>query len=237
MIVCHNKKFIFIHVPKAAGSSIKNYLKGFLRFNDVNCQLAGADINVKSASIGGAPAYLDYMRTEHGIHKHSTAEAVRDGLGSDYFDEFFSFAFVRNPYARAYSAFRFTLKWDEKLRPESKRFQEIKDMSFEEWLLTSYVVEYKMMQTKLQSHWLPNQNSVSYIGRTEAFNDSMFEILVRISNNKKDSAKLVELLSSVRQNQSTPIDEWKSMSGEASDQIFNLYRRDFENFGYSRSLE
>jgi len=49
MIICHNKKFIFFHVPKAAGSSIKNYLKGFLKFDDVNCQLDGADINARPA--------------------------------------------------------------------------------------------------------------------------------------------------------------------------------------------
>ncbi len=236
MIICHNKKFIFIHVPKAAGSSIKNYLKGFLKFDDVNCQVAGADINVRSAKAGGAPAYLEYMRTEHGVHKHSTANEIRAGLGNEYFDGFFSFAFVRNPYARAYSAFRFTLKWDEKLRPESARYQEIKDMSFEQWLQSSYVANYKMMQTKQQSHWLPNQNVVSYIGRTETFDDCMFEILHRISGNPKKSANSVEILRSVRNNQSTQIDEWKNMSGEAIDLIYKLYRKDFENFGYSQSL-
>jgi sulfotransferase famil protein len=236
MIICHNKKFIFIHVPKAAGSSIKNYLKGFLRFDDVNCQLDGADINVKAAQLGGAPAYLRYMRAEHGIHKHVTAKEIREKMGVDYFNQFFSFAFVRNPYARAYSAYRFTLLWDAKLRPESKRYQEIKDMNFEAWLSSSYVVEHKMLQTKPQARWLPKPNLVSFIGKTEKFDESMYEILHRITGNAKKTAELVERWSGVKNNQSAGLDEWKNMSGEAVDQIYKLYNRDFELFNYSREI-
>ncbi|GJL92993.1 sulfotransferase family 2 domain-containing protein [Hyphococcus sp.] len=237
MIICHYRKFIFIHVPKAAGSTIKNYLRGFLKLGDLNLQLAGADVNVAAAKVGGAPAYAQFIRAEYGVHKHSTAPDIQKKLSADYFDTFFSFAFVRNPYSRAYSAYRFTLKWDEKLRPNSERYLDIKDMDFLEWLKSQYVQDYKMLQTKPQTHWIPDPGFVSYLGRTENFSTSMRDILLKVSGNAEEAEKLVSQFADLRNNQSTQQDEWKSISGEAADLIYKHYREDFEQFDYPRQID
>jgi len=126
--------------------------------------------------------------------------------------------------------------WDKKLRPDSKRYQEVKDMNFEEWLRSSYVVEYKMLQTKPQAKWLPRPDMVSYVGKTEKFDDSMYEILYRITNDEDKTTKMVERWGAVKNNQSAGVDEWKNMSGEAMDQVYKLYKQDFELFDYSRDI-
>ena len=84
-------KFIFIHIPKSAGSSIYFALKPFsdpfaLKFISSPLKKIGNPINL-------GPEPLD---------AHSTAQEIQSILGLD-FENYFKFVFVRNPWERVCS--------------------------------------------------------------------------------------------------------------------------------------
>jgi hypothetical protein len=80
---------LFLHVPKTAGSAVE-------------CWLAGAQLN------DGMADYERLFGFEPGrdlnLH-HATPTLAREIIGPVAFDNSFRFAVVRNPYARAISAY------------------------------------------------------------------------------------------------------------------------------------
>lgn len=81
-MISHSKRFVFVHVPKAAGSSIEHALRQYsdtpVSFSeDGNAQLEG---------------------------KHLTASELKAMLGADW-SRYYSFGVVRNPWERVVSSF------------------------------------------------------------------------------------------------------------------------------------
>ena len=99
MIISKSRNFIFVHVPKAAGTSVSRHLSQFTEAGDV-------DINPPLS------AFAEYHCREFGLRKHTTAQEIRAFVGPDAFSSAFKFAFVRNPYARLFSLYNFLkFKW------------------------------------------------------------------------------------------------------------------------------
>lgn len=81
-MISHNPKFAFIHVPKAAGSSIEYALR----------QYSSVPINFNDSG----NAFLE--------EKHFTAERIKLSLGPAW-GEYYSFGVARNPWDRVASNF------------------------------------------------------------------------------------------------------------------------------------
>lgn len=75
-MISHNKKFVFLHLPKTAGTSINSTLSNYATY---------------SKSI----AYS----------KHSSLNDIRNEIGDSKFDEYFKFTIVRNPWDRILSLY------------------------------------------------------------------------------------------------------------------------------------
>ena len=99
MIISKSRNFIFVHVPKAAGTSVSRHLSQFTEAGDV-------DINPPLS------AFAEFNCREFGLRKHTSAQEIRAFVGPDAFSSAFKFAFVRNPYARLFSLYNFLkFKW------------------------------------------------------------------------------------------------------------------------------
>lgn len=89
-------KFIFVHIPKTAGTATKAYFRQFARNCDI--EAGGPQSNSMLAQ--------EFAR-EIRLMKHSRARDIMNIIGNDVFSRYFSFSIVRNPYSRTVSAFTF----------------------------------------------------------------------------------------------------------------------------------
>jgi hypothetical protein len=96
VIVNHSVAFIFVHVPKAAGTTLARLLSPLS--------------TVVNVELGGSPWGEEVQRhykARFGLGKHTTAHELRAALGEARWPTYFRFAIVRNPYTRALSSYQF----------------------------------------------------------------------------------------------------------------------------------
>lgn len=84
MVVCHNKKCIFVHIPKTAGTSIEQFIKE----------------NGKNQVI------FFGVQNNRALH-HYTALELKKSI-PQIFNKYYKFAMVRNPYDRLLSEYYWT---------------------------------------------------------------------------------------------------------------------------------
>jgi len=101
MILAPDKRFIFVHVPKAAGTSINAALSLHDAFFPVR-QAKSEARRAYAEKIGLPPATAE-------LGEHATARHFIAALGRETYDSYFSFAFVRNPWDVAVSWFHYRL--------------------------------------------------------------------------------------------------------------------------------
>ncbi|MBI1425224.1 MAG: hypothetical protein GC149_17385 [Gammaproteobacteria bacterium] len=186
------KKSIFVHIPKAAGTSIALSIFGELPYH------------YKA---------IDYIVI----------------FGRETFNEYFKFAFVRNPWDRVYSAYSFLQKggWDEKDKAWAEkniaRFKSFNDFALN-WLTTENVHSY--MHFIPQYEFICDRHKriiVDYLGYFETINEDFNEICRRITCNS----------SLAHTNKSTELNYTKFYTEETKELVAQIYKTDIELFGYS----
>lgn len=168
MLISHKYKFVFVHVPNTAGTSITSALQPYCdKPKDVlfNRMLSTVGINVNW--------FIGSVTWRRG-RKHTTASQVKIMLPEYYFDEYFKFAYVRNPWALLVSYYHF-IKGDK----AAKRSSRINNMSgFDEYL------HYEIKRNKFsQSNFLVDSKGsllVDYVGRFENLVEDYETICSRI---------------------------------------------------------
>jgi chondroitin 4-sulfotransferase 11 len=91
MLMSHEMRFVFIHIPKTAGMSVHRALAG-----------ASPDAIRR---IDHMPAFHDPQK-----HRHLFARDMQQYLGAEAWRRYFSFCFVRNPYSRLVSWYNMCLE-------------------------------------------------------------------------------------------------------------------------------
>jgi hypothetical protein len=95
MIISHKHKFIFIAVPKTGSQTVRKLFRSFLDENDEEqCSL----LDLKRSSI---------PEIRNMVHGHQTAKEIKNAVGEKIFNEYFKFAFVRDPIQRFISTYFF----------------------------------------------------------------------------------------------------------------------------------
>jgi hypothetical protein len=159
MLLSRSHSFIFFHVAKVGGISIRHVLKPY------TCEPEHFKINRPPRQIKGKPNRL-YAIWESALI-HATVKQTQTALPSE-FNTFYKFAFVRNPWDWQVSMYHFLLK-----QPDNHRYQMIKEFgSFKQYM--QWVVNedrpFPKGATKLQSTMLIGADgkiAVDKIGRFE----------------------------------------------------------------------
>jgi hypothetical protein len=184
---------IFIHIPKAAGTSIANAIYG----------------------------------KRNG---HLTAAAVKDGLRGEY-EKLFSFSVSRDPYGRLTSAYRFATQGQTTdgaiANPNLYSGEEFKDF---ETFVTKWLVNQNLDELdnvfKPQHLFVFKEKTclVNKLYKLEDLNPLEQELSIRTGKDVKIHKKNISNK------------HFKSIiyTTELKEIVYNLYKKDFELFGYNK---
>ncbi len=169
MLISHSHRFIFIHVAKVAGLSIRAAIQDYVE------EPEHFKTRRPPKTIKGQPNVMytlwDAMLT------HATAQETVKQLPSDVFQKFYKFAFVRNPWDWQVSMYHFLLK--ETTNPKYKTIKALSGFDeYLEWVMATRN-PYPKGATKLQKDMLVDENGeflVDYIGRFETLSDDFNQV-------------------------------------------------------------
>jgi hypothetical protein len=222
MIINNTYKFIFIHIPKSAGTSTAAVLHPMTTWQDI--EIGGSSFGEEIQT-----AY----RKRFKLYKHIKANELIDIMGVPAWTRYFSFALVRNPFSRALSTYRFLKQWDG-VSDEDRRFLGQFD-SFEEFVLAdswdSYLGADEMLRP--QTSWTHARPAgatclVDYVGHVENIQHDIEFCLEAIGVKKfyRDAAVVPTM------NRSDPASVSPNWTERVMNKIANRYRTDFTQFGY-----
>ena len=197
-------KFIFIHIPKSAGSSIYFALKPFsdpvaLKFISSPLKKIGNPINL-------GPEPLD---------SHSTAKEIQSILGLDFFN-YFKFVFVRNPWERVCSDYYYIR--NNKTHPAHAKTVNTKDLN--EFISKGIYVLRPQCDFIFDDS---NNQLVDFIGRYENLEEDFNHILEKLKIN-------VQLK---RFNSNYYMSHKEILNKESIELIYERYKKDISIFKYN----
>ncbi|TVP99002.1 MAG: transposase [Balneolaceae bacterium] len=207
MIISHKKKFLFIHIYKNAGTSIQVALLP-------HCIGLLHSYYVRFSRKFNIPIPKKINPYLYG--SHSKAKDINEKMGSENFQQYFSFAVVRNPWDWQVSQYKF-------MRKNPKHFQHefIKKMTdFDEYIRWRCTHE-----VRFQKDFVCSDNDellVNFIARFEKL-DSDFGKICSILGIDATLPKL---------NVSNNIPYQKFYTDETRDLISKTFARDIEYFEY-----
>lgn len=212
MIISHTHKFIFIHVYKAAGSSVARALKPYAH---APVRFVPHLMNQWEKRLGTPPRHLHSLRI---FPSHIDTRHLIDQLPFGMFEDYFTFAFVRNPWDWQVSMYHYGLA-----TPENNHHQLFKELgSFEAY------VDWRMgYGQRTQKSFITDEDGkimVDFVGRFERIDEDFTEICNRIGID----AQLPRVNVSGRKR-----DFREYFTPRTRDLIGNLFAEDVEAFGYT----
>ncbi|MCI5167250.1 MAG: sulfotransferase [Candidatus Electrothrix sp. GM3_4] len=215
MLISHSHRFIYFHVAKTAGLSIREALTPYTVLPDK------FKIRRPPEVVAGKPNPL-YLMWENTV-LHAKAVDVKKELSSELYDSYYKFAFVRNPWDWQVSMYHFILKEFDHV--SHTRVRSMKN--FEEYL--EWVVRtprpFARGATKFQKDVLTGKNGgllVDFVGRFERLEQDFIRICREISIN----ATLPKINATVHK-------DYRSYYNQKTKRIVEEhFREDIELFGY-----
>lgn len=226
MIINNTFKFIFIHIPRAAGTTITNLLSKLTTYCDL--EIGGTHFGETIQSL---------YRKRFGLSKHSPSIEVIKVIGMKEWIRFFTFTFVRNPFTRIYSIYNFSKRWAN--LPE--KYKKIMDQfnSFEEFVLSGILEKDPGYDNifRPQTYWITDPHNkkilVDFVGKVENLKDDLMYVLEVI-----EAKKLIPNLDNLPiLNQSEPFDIKAYENPTVIDVIRKIYSIDFDLFQYPNDVE
>ncbi|HNQ81389.1 MAG: sulfotransferase family 2 domain-containing protein [Acidobacteriota bacterium] len=234
-MLSHEYKCIFVHIPKVAGISIEQVFLDAL----------GLDFARRESLLLGIVNRGD---RGPGILSHLTArEYVEYGyVNQETFDAYFKFAFVRNPYDRVYSFYKYLgyarlVSFETFILDELPRLFGDPSLHYFIKPMSSYV--YDESGTRL----------VDYVGKLETINEDFAQVARRLNlggarlQNLNDSSGLSPGTHAVRgwriikkhpgivfRLSFRPAAKEKRYTGEMKNAVQKYYEPDFVHFEYAR---
>ena len=231
MIVSPSKGYVFVHIPKTAGTSVMRALEARLCWNDVMLE-------------GGLGR--DGFRERFGLWKHSPAAEVRAVIGEQMWAESFTFGFVRNPYDRMRSLYTFTdqllreqgilryLARIGRLRPARAPFSWdwvrafLESDNFSDYIRNPRLLRDPVAQPMSDYLTADGEVIVDFVGRCESLDEDFARICARLGMPRSDLKKHNASEAAAR------LDHYYS-GPEDYAWVYECFEQDFLNFGYDEA--
>ena len=209
VVISHDKKCIFIHIPKCGGTSVEDVIwpKGKGRTEE-------------DLWMGFVNRFENKYQT--GGLQHLLAWQVREEVGPDIFSDYYKFAFVRNPWDRSISQFAYMQQ-----RPDLMDYLGMTpETEFKSYL--------ELIRSKEHVQWMPQVRFlrdhdgsvlVDRIGRLEAFNEDCAQIFAALG------LTLDQLPGHVNRSKRQAFQEYYS-DNEAIEAVADIFSEDICFLGY-----
>ena len=202
-MINHKHKFIFIHIPKTAGTSVEKVL-----FKPPKKRTT-------------KDLWMFPNKYQTGALQHLMASHIIQEVGWDVFFKYFTFSFVRNPYDKMVSQYKYTINE----RPDLLRYIGISDSaSFKEYIE-------RVMVTKLHVQW-DCQYKFLYINKK-----CVVDFIGKFENLQEDFNIVCDKIGIPRQqlphkNKSKHKHYTEYYDEETKEIVAKKYAKDIEYFGY-----
>lgn len=214
MLISHQRKFIFIHIYKNAGSSIE---KALLPFALPRWQYA------VNKGFGFFRLEKPFKSAQPLPSRHYHASSIINLIGADKFSDFYSFAIVRNPWDWLASQYSYILR--KKDHKENEKVLELGGFkNFVEYRCSN--TDRKESRVRLQKDFISDSRGnivVDFVGRYE--------------NLQYDFAKICSSLDIEAElpwmNKSSSGDVFDQYDSAMIDMVHEAYLDDIETFGYN----
>ena len=162
MLISDSHQFVFVHIRKAAGTSLRQILEKVSLPKNNNLWF-------KLLSRNGFS--VDYHR--HSFRKHSDLIEAERSMPVDSFEKYFKFAIVRNPWDRLVSEYEYI-----KTQPTHSRFKKLSALSFADFVnyQSQRPAAHQVNALKLKNGKL----GCDYIGKLETLDESLSVIADKI---------------------------------------------------------
>lgn len=217
MLISDRHRFIFIHNPKCAGTSI---FKALLPYSNFMCRFAKAEghrmaqVNYYIRKIFGESRLLS------SFSYHITASELRNAVGEKNWNSYYSFAVVRNPYQRLLSNYHFISRREN---------HALREYYLERPTFRDYVLKIESMPWHdFQHHYLTDQGKimVKKVIRFEELESGFSEVLKEIG------------LPEIRLGKVNVIGTEKDFLSQYDDEMIRIvnrvYDEDFRIFNYQK---
>jgi len=228
MIINNTFNFVFVHIPKSAGTTLTSVLSAYSSY---------CDIEVGGTQLG--EAVQPFFQARFGLSKHSTIREIKSVVGDVLLKRYLSFAFVRNPYSRAYSAYKFLSRVrKEKQMASLAVFDKFK--TFPDFIISDYFQGEGLDRILMpQLFWIRRDNrnediAVDYVGRIETFSSCLDELFTLIGGGM-ERRKIAGPLPNLNRSSEGEQVVWKEFANNPNliDVIRKRYEVDFRVFGYA----
>lgn len=217
MLLSESKQFIFVHIEKTAGNAIKDYLRKY-----DSCQQNLFDIVLNKFFHVSFYTYnsVDNIKKLKSLSLgHAMLYVIQQNVSPEIFDNYFKFAFVRNPYSREVSIYEYIKKI--KTHPQNELISKLSFPEYLEWRVTKNL--------RLQFDYIVNYNKefcLNYLGRFENL-DEDFEVCCQ-------KLKIPEPSSLAKVNVTKEKDyDYRDYYDEKAKQLIEKYfQKDLEYLGY-----
>jgi hypothetical protein len=223
-IINQSHKFVFVHVPKVAGTSITKIFSELTSY---------CDLEIGATEFG--ESIQEQYKNRFGLHKHSSAKEIKNIMGQVEWSKFMTFGFVRNPFDRVKSTYKFLLQWEGCPAQLQEKIRSFVDIN--EYILSDIWSE-NLGPSELfrpQSFWLTDQNNnriiVDLVTKLEDLQEGLDVILRAVSPKLFHQGIKVSKLNSSKREDKTEI-----LSKESIEKILKVYKKDFEVFNYDKYL-
>jgi len=207
MLISDSHKFIFVHIRKAAGSSIRDILTPISNpipkdvVSKIKSKILKIETNYQKFTFGG----------------HSPILQGKNIIPKELYEDYFKFAIVRNPYTRLVSEYEYI-----KGLQDHGRHKKVTKMSFHQYI--SY--QSKRFDAH-QINMLTDKNGtlqMDFIGKLENINEDWNYISNKL---KIPNAELSH------RNKTFKVNYNDYYNDENRDLVSKLWKKDLEVFGYN----
>ena len=215
MVICDEPPFLFIHVPKAAGTSIAG---AFAHVDLMRAAKKHKDPAARQTWIEAKElpdAVLD-------LPIHVTAETVRETLGQERFESLFRFAVVRNPWDMELSWYTYNVQTET--APHHKKVTSYTD--FNDYVRRHLDEHGRLLAPGPQAKYVQDEHRKIIVDR-----------VLRYESLTEDFAAVIEhlgfdniVLDQFNQSYHPPWPE--AYTADTFDLVRDLVRPDIEAFGY-----